>query len=50
MQRESKCDSLIVIIQNIQSSTSSHDSTYKTDIDARLWKPRNCVPVRSVLL
>ena len=30
----------IVIIHNVQNSKSPHDSTYKTDIDTRLWKQK----------
>jgi len=30
------CDPLVVIIHNVQNIKSSHDSTYKTDIDTRL--------------
>jgi len=34
----SKCDSLIIIVHNVQNSKSSHDSTYKTYIDTRLME------------
>jgi len=40
------CDPLIVIIHNVQNITSSHDSTYKTDIDTRLMEagmPESCM-------
>jgi len=36
--RESKCDSLIVITHNVKNSKSSYDSTYKTDTDTRLME------------
>ena len=40
------CDPRIVIIHNVQNITSSHDSTYKTDIDTRLMEagmPESCM-------
>ena len=36
--QESKCDSLIVIIHNVQNSKLSHDSTHKTDRDTSLME------------
>ena len=40
------CEPLIAIIHNVQNITSSHDSTYKTDIDTRLMEagmPQSCM-------